>query len=112
MEDYNVQDNALTNNVITLLERTLVNHQRLKIERITDITFCRSIDAMSSDVNNVMLLVKENPRFDWVVIQNEIDECFSKDKNATGVSIQLDWREVEKGSENRILIKGKIGKAS
>ena len=112
MENYNTQDTVLTNNAITLLERILVDLQRLKIERILDVTFCRTLDYLCSQLNNVKLLILQNPRFDWIAIQNEIDECYSKDKNATGVVIYLDWKEVEKGKEKRISIKAQIGKAS
>jgi hypothetical protein len=112
MEDYQIKDKSLTNNSIILLERTLVDFQRLKVERILDTTLCRTLDNFTSQINNVMLLIHENPRFDWVAIQNEIDECYTKDKNATGVAIYLDWRDCEKGKEQRISINGKIGKAN
>lgn len=112
MENYSLQDNGLTNNSITLLERMLIDFQRLKVERILDTTLCRTLDYLDSQVNNVILLIHKNPRFDWIAIQNEIDECYTKDKNATGVEIYLDWKGCEKGKEQRISIKGKIGKAN
>ena len=55
-----------------------------------------------------MTLINQNPRFDWVLIQNEIDRLFNIDKNLTGVILKLNWRE----GENWAFIKGKIGKAS
>ena len=112
MEDYQAEDNGLTNNAITLLEKELVEHQRLKVERILDVPFCRTIDYLSSQINNAILLIRKNARFDWVAIQNEIDECYTKDKNATGVAIYLDWKDCEKSEEQRIFIKGNIGKAN
>lgn len=111
MEDYKSQDNALTNNAVTLLERNLTELERLKLERILDINFCRTIEHLSLQIKNAILLIQKNPRFDWVIIQNEIDVCYLKDKNATGIAIYLDWKEVEKGKENRISIEGKIDKA-
>jgi hypothetical protein len=112
MEDYKVQDNALTNNAVTLLKRNLTETERIKFERILDTNLYRTLDHLIQQTKNAVLLIQENPRFDWVNIQNEIDECFSKDKNATGIVIYLDWKEVEIGEEQRILIKGKIAKAS
>ncbi len=112
MEDYKAQDNALTNNAVTLLERNLTELQRLQLERILDANLYRNLDHLSLQTKNAVLLIQKNPRIDWVTIQNEIDESYSKDKNATGVVIYLDWKEVEKGKEKRISIKGKIGKAN
>ena len=37
MEDYNVKDNGLTKKNIVLLERVLVELERLKIDKITDV---------------------------------------------------------------------------
>lgn len=112
MEDFKSQDNALTNNAVTLLERNLTELERLKLERILDSNLCRTIDYLSSQIDNVKLLISMNPRFDWVAIQNEIDECYAKDKKATGVVIYLDWKECEKGKEQRISINCRISKAS
>ena len=112
MENYKTQDNALTNNAVILLERILTEKQRLKLERILDSNLCRTLEHLSFQVKNVITLLRVNPRFDWIAIQNEIDECYTRDKNATGVVIYLDWKEVAKGKENRISIVGKISKAS
>jgi len=111
MEDYNAQDNALTNNAVTLLERNLTEIERLKLDRILDINLCRSLEYFSLQIKNSILLIQKNPRFDWVIIQNEIDRCYTLDKNATGVVIYLDWKDVENEKVNRIYIHGKIGKA-
>ena len=108
MEDYNVQDNALTNKAIVLLERVLVELENLKIDRITDVTLRRNYENLISEVENVMTLINQNPRFDWVLFQNEIDRLFNIDKNLTGVILKLNWRE----GENWAFIKGEIGKAS
>jgi hypothetical protein len=112
MEDYKAQDNALTNNAVNLLERNSTEIERLKYERILDTNLVRTLDHIIQQNKNAIHLIQKNPRFYWVNIQNEIDECFSKDKNATGTVIYLDWKEVERGEEQRILIKGKIAKAS
>ena len=76
-----------------------------------DYLLCKTIEHLISELEKIRILINENPRFDYVAIQNEIDECFTKDKNATGVAIYLDWKDCEKGKEQRISISGKIGKA-
>jgi hypothetical protein len=108
MEDYNVKDNGLTKKTIVLLERVLVELERLKIDKITDVTLRRNYENLISEVENIMTLINKNPRFDWVLIQKEIDRLFSIDSNLTGVILMLNWRE----GENWAHIKGKIGKAS
>jgi hypothetical protein len=108
MEDYNVQDNAFTNKATTLLNRMLVIHQRMKIDRIKDVSFCRDIDFLSSQVENTKLLINEAPRFDWVSIQNKIDALYQTDRNISGVNLNLRWGE----GENMGFLNCKIGKAS
>jgi hypothetical protein len=108
MKDYNLHNNALNNKAIVILERVLVELENLKIERITDVTLRRNYENLIAEVENVMTLINQNPRFDWVLIQNEIDRLFNIDKNLTGVILKLNWRE----GENWAFIKGKIGKAS
>jgi hypothetical protein len=112
MGDYQAKDNALTKKSIVLLERMLTELKRLKVERILDTTLCRTLDYFGSQLNDVMLLIHENPRYDHIVLQNLFDECYSIDKNATGVSLNLDWEDCEKGKENRVSIHGKIVKAN
>jgi hypothetical protein len=112
MEDYNIQDNSLTNSSIILLDRILDEHQRLKMERIIDVTFCRTIDSLSSQVENVKLLIKQNPKFDWVLIKIEANRMIACDKNITGIKVELPFKDCEKGKENWGIISGKINKAS
>lgn len=107
MKDYKIQDNALNNKASTLLDRMLVEHKRLKIERFTDVPFCRNIDYLTSEVEKVKLLINENPRFQWVIIQKEMDRLFSTDKNINGIILKLSWKEGEKWGS----INGKIEKA-
>jgi hypothetical protein len=108
MEDYNVNNNALTNNAVALLNNMLVELKRLKIDRILDTPFCRTIDHLSNQVENVKLLITENPRFEWVLIQKEMDSLFQRDRNLDGVYIKLSWRP----GGNFGFIKGQIKKAS
>ena len=108
MEDYNVQDNGLNKKVIVLLERILVELERLKIDQITDVTLCRNYENLIIEVKHIITLINENPRFDWVMLQEEIDRLYTLDKNLSGIILKLRWRE----GENFGFIKGKLGKAS
>jgi hypothetical protein len=107
MEDYNLQDNGLTKKTIVLLERVLVELERLKIDKITDVTLRRNYENLIAEVGHIMTLINQNPRFDWVLIQKEIDRLYSIHKNLNGIKLQLSWSE----GENYITIDGKLGKA-
>jgi hypothetical protein len=108
MEDYNLQDNGLTKKTIVLLERVLVELERLKIDKITDVTLRRNYENLIAEVGHIMTLINQNPRFDWILIQKEIDRLYSNDKNLSGINLKLHWKE----GENWGRIKGKLGKAS
>tara|TARA_R110002126_G_scaffold290356_1_gene447137 strand:- start:17556 stop:17882 length:327 start_codon:yes stop_codon:yes gene_type:complete len=108
MEDYNAQDNGLNKKAIVLLERILVELERLKIDKITDVTLRRNYENLITEVNHIITLINKNPRFDWVILQEEIDRLYTLDKSLSGIHLKLRWRE----GKNFAFINGKLGKAS
>jgi len=53
-------------------------------------------------------LISKDPRFDWMVIQNEMDRLYKVDPYLTGYSIQFDFKESIQ--TNRALIKVNLTK--
>ncbi|ARV16626.1 hypothetical protein [Polaribacter sp. SA4-12] len=91
MEDYNAKDNSLTKNSLTLLDRQQSDLERLKKDRITDHSLYRTLTHYQAENEKLRILINENPRFEWIQVQNETDRLFSNDKNMGSVNIRLTW---------------------
>jgi hypothetical protein len=105
MTDYIIMDNSLKNKALILLEGVLVELERLKLDRIIELQLYRFFENLILEIGKIETCIAENPRFDWVSLQNEIDELYANDKNLNGVVIQMDWKE---GASNRAIIKRQI----
>jgi len=64
---------------------------RLQIDQNTNPLLIRSYEYLVKEIETIKYLVSIDPRFDWKVIQNTIDEYYKKDNSLTGVLIYLDW---------------------
>ena len=65
--------------------------------------FVRILDYHLNKISIIENLISNNPRFDWMLIQNEMDRLFKIDPELTGYDIQFDFKESSK--PNRALIK-------
>ena len=65
--------------------------------------FVRILDYHLNKISIIENLISSNPRFDWILIQNEMDRLFKVDPELTGYDIQFDFKESSK--PNRALIK-------
>lgn len=106
MEDYNMQNNKFIKNGLVIIERQLIDIERLKIDRITDDNLLRHLEYYKDGFNKLKTIIVTNPRFNWVNIQEGIDRLYAMDPNLTGVNFQLDWKH----GGNRAFIKHVIGK--
>lgn len=104
MKDDRIKNNVLTRKTLILLDRLQLELDRVKIERITDHSLVRTIEFIKSENEKIRLLINENPRFDWVMIQKEIDRNFKIDSNLQGVYLKLRWGE----GDNFVHIDGHI----
>jgi hypothetical protein len=107
MEDYNLNDSALNTNVMILLNRTLDELTRLKLDRITDFTLCRNYDYLIGGIESVKLLITDNPRFNWVTVQKDIDDLYASDPNLTCIDVRFIFKE---GAAKTGLLKYQIKK--
>lgn len=105
MTDYEIIGNSLEKKSLILLEGVLVELERLKIDRITELQLYRVFENLIVEIGKIETCIAENPRFDWVSLQNEIDDLYANDKNLNGVVIHMDWKE---GASNRAIIKRQI----
>ncbi|MCH3881711.1 hypothetical protein [Tenacibaculum aquimarinum] len=96
MKDYNAQNNKFIKNGLVIIERMLTEIERFKIDRITDDILLRFLTYLISEVEKLKIIISSNPRFEWVLLQEEIDRLYSMDKNLTGINIQLNWKDGEK----------------
>jgi hypothetical protein len=93
MKDYNVQSNKFIQNGLVITERLFTDIERLKIDRIRDTELLRYLDSFKSDLEKVKKTIIYNPRYEWVIIQEEIDRRYALDKNLTGMNLYLDWKD-------------------
>jgi hypothetical protein len=93
MKDYNLDSNKFIQNGLVITERLFTDIERFKIDRITDIQLLRYMDSFKSDLENIKKTIISNPRYEWVIIQEEIDRLFDTDKNITGMNLCLDWKD-------------------
>lgn len=68
-----------------------------------DQNILRTLDWFLNKKSIIKDLISKDPRFDWVVIQNEMDRLYKIDPYLTGFNIQFDFKESIK--KNRALIK-------
>ena len=108
MKDYNTLNNKFVQNGLVILESLTTEITRFKIDRITDSFLLKFLDYILHELDKVKITIENNPRFMWVQIQKEIDRLYALDKNITGVTIQLDWKD----GNNRAFFKHRIKKAS
>jgi hypothetical protein len=93
MEDYTMQNNKSIRNGLIILERARAEMARLKVDRITDTLLWKHLDYYDAELDKVSITIKQNPRFEWVKIQEEIDGLYSIDPNLTGMILYLDWKD-------------------
>lgn len=78
MKDYNAQNNKFINDGLVIIERTLTDIERVRIERITDNFLLRFLDFLKSELEKLKSIIISNPRFDWINIQEEIDDLYRR----------------------------------
>jgi hypothetical protein len=93
MEDYTIENNKFIRNGLIILERVRPEMARLKMDRIRDTLLCKHLDYYDAELDKVSNAIKQNPRFEWVKIQEEIDGLYSIDPNLTGMILHLDWKD-------------------
>ena len=93
MEDYNFESNKFIQNGLVITERLFTDIERFKIDRITDTELLRYMDSFKSDLEKIKKTIINNPRFEWVIIQEEIDRLYGLDKNLTGMNLYIDWKD-------------------
>ena len=93
MEDYNAQNNKFIKNGLVIIERVLTEIERLRIDRITDSLLLKTLDFFKTELEKIKTTIIRNPRFDWVNIQEEIDDLYRRDPNLTGVILRIDWKD-------------------
>ena len=105
MIDYNVQNNKFVQNGLVIINNLSTEITRLKIDRISDNLLLKFLDYTLSELDKIKITTENNPRFSWVLIQEEIDRLYSLDKNLTGINIKLDWKPGEKRACYNLIIK-------
>jgi hypothetical protein len=105
MKDYNAQNNKFIKNGLVIIERVLIEIERLRIDRITDNLLLRFLDYFKTELEKLKLIIVYNPRFDWVNIQEEIDDLYTRDPNLTGIILYLDWKEGENRASYKFTVK-------
>lgn len=108
MKDFNSQNNGRTHVSLMLLERVQTDIENLRVERIADLNLRRFLERLQKDLNDIKLVIVQNPRFKFDEIQQEIDSLYKVDNNLTGIIIYLDWKD----GNNRAFFKHRINKAS
>jgi hypothetical protein len=93
MKDYNGDSNKFIQNGLVITERLFSDFERLKIDRIKDVPLLRYIDSFKFDLENIEKTIINNPRYEWVKIQEEIDRSYDSDKNLTGMNLCIDWKD-------------------
>ena len=93
MEDYSLESNKFIQNGLVITERLFTDIERFKIDRITDTELLRYMDSFKSDLEKIKKTIINNPRFKWVIIQEEIDRLYGLDKNLTGINLYIDWKD-------------------
>ncbi|WP_397445977.1 hypothetical protein [Polaribacter sp. R77954] len=93
MEDYNAQNNKFIKNGLVIIERVLTEIERLRIDRITDSLLLKTLDFFKTELEKIKTTIIRNPRFDWVNIQEEIDDLYRRDPNLTGMILYIDWKD-------------------
>lgn len=106
MKDYNLQNNKFVQNGLVIIERIQSDLGRLEIDRISDNLLLKHLYFYNAELEKVKLMIVKNPRFPYVLIQEEIDRLYSIDNNLTGMNIKLDWKE----GENRGFIECNLNK--
>lgn len=91
MEDYNIQNNKFSNNGYSIIEDLLMEIEKLKINRITDSLLLRNLDYFTDQIKRIEITIKNNPRFNWVKIQEEIDRLYKLDNKLIGVYLTIRW---------------------
>lgn len=106
MKDYNVQNNKFIKNGLVIIEKLHTELSRYRIDRLNDDLLLKFLDYLILELDKIKIAIENNPRFQWVLIQEEIDRLYSEDKNLTGINIQLNWKD----GENRGYLNYKINK--
>lgn len=108
MKDFNSQNNGRAHVSLMLLERVQTDIESLRVDRMSDLNLRRFLESLQKELNDLKLVIVQNPRFKFDEIQQEIDRIYKVDNNLTGIIIYLDWKD----GNNRAFFKHRINKAS
>lgn len=90
------ENNEYSKGIIYHLEKLKADLFRIQILNNRNFVLSRSIDIMGNDINMIKTLVQTDPRFDWKIIQNEMDRALKKDTSLTGFTILFDFEKCKK----------------
>ncbi|UMB52963.1 hypothetical protein MKD41_11530 [Lutibacter sp. A64] len=88
--------------IVYHLEQLESDLLRIQMDNNRSFVLSKSLDIAIGRIKMIIKLVHSDPRFDWKVIQEEMDSSFKKDTSLTGFKILFDFKESKK--PNRCLI--------
>lgn len=91
-----------SNDIYYHLEQLECDLLRMQMDNNRNFILSRSIDVLVSKIKMIKNLIQNEPRFNWNLIQSEMDRLFSLDKSLTGYNILFDFSDTK--NPNRALI--------
>lgn len=93
-----------SNDIIYHLEQLQADLYRIQIGNNRNFILSKSIDIVNGKIDFIKGLVQIEPRFEWKLIQNEMDRLFKKDNSLTGYTINFDFKDEEKPNRAKIQV--------
>lgn len=93
MDRFKNTESCNTKDIIFHLEKLQTDFHRLQIEHNKDYFLVKHLNSLIDRVLLIKNLVNEDPRFDWKIIQEEMDRLFGEDQSLTGYKIYFDFKK-------------------
>jgi len=94
-----------SNDIVYHLEQLQADLYRMQICNNRNFILSKSIDVIIEKIEMIKRIQQVEIRFDYLIIQDEMDRLFKEDNSLTGCTINFDFKESE--NPNRALIQVK-----
>ncbi len=93
MDIFKNTESCNTKDIIFHLEKLQTDFQRLQIEHNRNYFLVKHLNSLIDRISLIKNLVNKDPRFDWKIIQDEMDRLFGEDQSLTGYGINFDFKK-------------------
>jgi hypothetical protein len=103
MDALEVTDQKNINDITYHIEKVITDNSRRIIDNSTKHILVRGLTDANNRLKLVLSLIDIDPRFDWMLIQKEMDSLYREDNTLTGFDMKVDFKATKTAPKRALL---------